>query len=113
MADSLTPIVEPVLPQGEEFYDALMAQIEPELVTSQLPLVEARYAGESPEEQQARQARYEAAFAEFDRRAAEEIATLDREVHDYRTASQKEAEQMSRQQESADILTLESSILAA
>ncbi len=113
MNDNQTAIVEPILPDGEGFYDAIMSLIEPELISTQLPLLEARYAGETPEQQEARQARYEAAFAEFDSRAAEEIAKLEHDVHDYRTASQKEMEEANRQQESADILTLESSILAA
>lgn len=106
-------IIEPVLPQGDEFYDALMAQIEPDLVSTQLPLLEARYVGETPEQQQARQDRYDAAFAEFDRRSAEEISKLDRDVQEYKSASQKEMEQASREEESVDMVNLEASILSA
>ncbi len=103
----------PVLPEGDEFYDALMAQIEPELVSSQLPLLEARYAGESEELKIARQQRYDAAFAEFDRRSAEEMSTLEHGVQTFKSDSLKQAEAASRQQESADISNLESSILSA
>lgn len=103
----------PVLPQGEEFYDALMAQIEPELTSTELPLLEARYAGETPEHKEARQARYDAAFEEFDRRSAIEMAKLEQDVHAYKVSSMREMEQASRAQETSDIQGLESSILAA
>ncbi len=103
----------PVLPEGEEFYDNLMSQIEPELVSSQLPLLEARYAGETDEQKSARQARYDAAFEEFDRRAAEEMAGLEHEVHAYKVTTMREAEAASREQEAVDMSVLESSILAA
>lgn len=103
----------PILPQGEEFYDALMAQIEPDLVSTQLPLLEARYAGETPEQKEVRQARYDAAFEEFDRRSAVEMAKLEQDVHTYKISSMREMEQASRVEESTDIHGLESSILAA
>ena len=107
------PVQAPALPEGEEFYDALMAQIEPELVSSQLPLLEARYAGETEEQKALRQARYDAAFEEFDRRAAEEMAGLEHDVHQYKVTSMREAEAASREQEATDMSLLESFILAA
>ncbi len=103
----------PLLPEGDEFYDALMAQIEPELVSSQLPLLEGRYAGETEEQKLARQARYDAAFEEFDRRAAEEMAALERGVQAFKSDSLKQAEAASREQEAVDMSVLESSILSA
>ena len=90
-----------------------MSQIEPELVSSQLPLLDARYAGETDEQKAVRQARYDAAFEEFDRRAAEEMAGLENDVHAYKVTSMREAEAASREQEMADMSLLESSILAA
>ncbi len=104
---------EPTIMTGEEFYDSVMAQIEPELVSTQLPLLDARYAGESEEQKAVRQARYDKAFEEFDRRAAEEMAGLEHEVHEYKVTTMREAETASRQQESNDMAILESSILAA
>lgn len=103
----------PVLPDGEQFYDSLMSQIEPELVSTQLPLLDARYAGETDEQKAVRQARYDAAFTEFDRRAAEEMVGLENEVHTYKVSSMREAEAASREQEMTDMSMLESSILAA
>lgn len=104
---------EPTIMTGEEFYDSVMSQIEPELVSSQLPLLDARYAGESDEQKAVRQARYDKAFEEFDRRAAEEMAGLEHEVHEYKVTTMREAEAASRAQEATDLTTLESSILAA
>lgn len=104
---------EPTILTGEEFYDSIMSQIEPELVSTQLPLLDARYAGETDEQKAVRQARYDKAFEEFDRRAAEEMAGLEHEVHAYKVTTMREVEAASRQEEAADMVTLESSILAA
>ena len=103
----------PVLPSGSEFYDELMSAIEPELVSAQLPLLEARYANETDAQKADRQARYDAAFAEFDRQAAERMAVLEQEVHSYKVTSMRETEAASRDRESTDMSLLESSILAA
>lgn len=113
MTDTSATVAAPVVPKENEFYDQLMALIEPELTSEQLPLLEARYADESPEQKEERRARYQAAFDEFDRRATEEIGKLERQVHDYKSSSQKVAEAASRAQEQADMSALESSILAA
>lgn len=105
--------IAPVLPEGQEFYDNLMSQIEPELTSQMLPLLDARYAGETPEEKEIRQTRYDKAFEEFDRRSAEEMAGFEQDVHQYKVQTMREAEAASRQEESSDIAILESSILAA
>lgn len=49
----------------EDFYNLLMYDIEPDLVTSRIPHLEAIYVGESEEERAARGERYSAAFDEF------------------------------------------------
>lgn len=113
MDNAQLPVQAPVLPDGEQFYDNLMSQIEPELVSAQLPLLDARYAGESEEAKAIRQARYDRAFEEFDRRAAEEMAGLEHEVHSYKVTTMREAEAASRQEEAVSMSILESSILAA
>jgi hypothetical protein len=50
-------------------YDTLMAEIEPELCSWELPALEERYAGETPEEHEDRMSRYELAYAVFDEAA--------------------------------------------
>lgn len=57
-------------------YDMLMAEIEPELCSMELPLLEERYAGETPEEHEERMNRYELAYAVFD----EAVKVLDDDV---------------------------------
>lgn len=111
-----TPVstgTEPMIPGGEAFYDALMAVIEPELMTAQLPIVESLYAADTPEERVVRKARYDAAFEEFSRRSAEEIARLEQDVHTYCKNGLKEIERANRQEESVEMSALESTILAA
>lgn len=57
-------------------YDMLMAEIEPELCSAELPALEERYAGETPEEHDERMNRYELAYAVFD----EAVKLLDDDV---------------------------------
>lgn len=51
---------------GQEIYDAIMGVIEPELTTSQLPLLEEKHAGETLSQKSKRMAWYTKAFAIFD-----------------------------------------------
>lgn len=57
-------------------YDMLMAEIEPELCSSELSALEERYADETPEEHEERMNRYELAYAVFD----EAVKVLDDDV---------------------------------
>lgn len=51
-----------------ELYDLLMADIEPDLVTSTIPTLEEKYRGESPEDAKKRAERYAKAFVTFEER---------------------------------------------
>ncbi len=53
---------------GQEIYDAIMAEIEPELVSANVPLLTKKYEGESPEEKKARGERYGRAYQEYEKR---------------------------------------------
>lgn len=50
----------------EDVYDYLMGAIEPELTRAQIPLLDAKYQNETPEQKKARGERYAAAFAQFE-----------------------------------------------
>jgi len=50
----------------EAMYDALMAQIEPDLMLSNLPTLTNKYAGETEDERKLREAKYQLAFLLFD-----------------------------------------------
>lgn len=58
----------PPVPSGDEVYDRIMGEVEPELMTSQLPLLKDKYKDETPEESRTRARRYTDAFKEYDRR---------------------------------------------
>lgn len=49
----------------EDLYDLLMVEIEPDLTTDMLPLLDEMYAGETEEERKNRSERYAEAFQEF------------------------------------------------
>ena len=54
-------------PTGAQIYDGIMGKIEPELTTAMLETLEEKYRDESTEEHQVRMARYDVAFAEYDK----------------------------------------------
>lgn len=65
------------IPTGVELYDAIMGEIEPELTTSQLLLLKKKYAKETAQEGKERHARYNRAFALYERCYQEYTADLD------------------------------------
>lgn len=62
----LDPSIVRLMPSGRQVYDALMAGIEPELVSANLPLLTEQYQSETPEANAARMERYKQAFAKYD-----------------------------------------------
>ncbi|OGJ56223.1 hypothetical protein A3D88_03030 [Candidatus Peribacteria bacterium RIFCSPHIGHO2_02_FULL_52_16] len=56
---------------AEWLYDEIMASIEPDLLTKNIPLLEERYKGETEEQKKMRQEHYQVAFLIFDRVAAD------------------------------------------
>ncbi len=57
---------EPVIPSGEDIFNELMSKIEPELTTAMMPTLDAKYAGETEEQHNARQERYQKALDEYE-----------------------------------------------
>lgn len=55
------------IPSGQEIYDSIMAGIDPELTTAGLETLDTKYTTETEEEKAARAARYDSAFAEYDK----------------------------------------------
>ena len=51
--------------QIEDLYNLLMVEIEPDLTTDMLPLLNEKYEGETAEDRKARSERYAEAFEEF------------------------------------------------
>lgn len=108
MADA-TPVF-PTIPTGEELYNALMSKIEPDLVTSVLPTLDAKYKGESKEDAAARAKRYEAAFAEYEKQLKAYVAGLQGQVHQYKRAAIQSAEKDERTKEGTELNSLEQAI---
>ena len=63
------PPLPPVF-QGDDLYDQIMSEIEPELVSTVYDTLEEKYKNETPDEKAVRQVRYDKAFAEYERRFA-------------------------------------------
>lgn len=98
------------LPRGEDIYDALMGRIEPDLLTTNIPHLDEKYAGETTEEKAARYKRYEAAYAAYDAAFQQWIAELHVRAGGYRRDALRSAEQKDRQQEAAALSSLESQL---
>ena len=84
------------VPTGDEIYDALMSDIDMDLITVNLPLLDAKYAGESTQERTARFKRYEEAYAKYDEAYAIWIQTLNQSVEQYRHEALRSAEAKDR-----------------
>ncbi|MDD4628446.1 MAG: hypothetical protein PHE68_03580 [Candidatus Peribacteraceae bacterium] len=57
---------DPTLPTGQALYDAIMGQIEPDLVTAELPKLPEKFSKDTPEEKAARSERYKRAYEQYD-----------------------------------------------
>ncbi|MDO8649195.1 MAG: hypothetical protein Q7R81_05435 [Candidatus Peregrinibacteria bacterium] len=92
---------------AEQLYDVLMAEIEPDLLLENIPTLDAKYAGETPEDKEARNKRYEVAYKKFDEECAKFMIEVDDEVKASKRTALKQKEESAKTQESAAITTLE------
>jgi hypothetical protein len=107
MDDQTIPPVDPAaqapsddgLLTGEQIYDQIMAEIEPDLTSALYPTLAVKYAGETEEQKQARMARYEAAFAEYDARYEKFLTTVTSESHAIKKEARDAAESKDRAQD--------------
>lgn len=112
MTDPITAATPPSIPQGNEVYDMLMAKIEPDLVTTQLPLLDAKYKNETPAEAKSRSERYEKAFAEYDKQMEEYLANLRTQVRVYQSTARASVEHEERAKEEQELTGLEQAMSA-
>lgn len=101
------------LPTGRELYDVIMAQIEPELTSKQLPTLPQKYATETPDEAQERQARYDRAFAEYGKRFATFSEQLSGQVHAFQHIAVSAAEMSTKADEADGLAAITASIASA
>ena len=86
------PPTPPKVLTGRELYDAVMLHIEPELVSSQAPLLAEKYKNESPADRAERMKRYELAFERCDQACDEYLKTLDAQISRYQREAFTHAE---------------------
>ncbi|PIR53301.1 hypothetical protein COU76_01895 [Candidatus Peregrinibacteria bacterium CG10_big_fil_rev_8_21_14_0_10_49_10] len=104
---ALDPEIQALIPSGTEIYDFLMAPIEPELLSSSIPTLREKYAGESEEEKQKRLDRYNTAFAAYDKAYDEWISGLKVAVKEERTTAYKAAEVKVKEEDEEALTELE------
>lgn len=113
MSPQTTIPTPPSVPSGHDIYDAIMKTIEPELLSSELPLLSQKYGQETGEEKAARMARYAKAFAQYDQAYETYITHLRQQVREYRHASFKWAEEETNGKEDAVMNQLEHQMLSS
>ncbi len=98
------------IPSGDELYNLLMGKIEPELTTDQLPLLDERYHGETPDESKARAKRYEKAFAEYDKQLQDYMEGLKQKLRAHQRIAMSSAELGAKAEEEDALTAIEASI---
>jgi hypothetical protein len=95
-----TSIKPPVIPTGQEIFDAIMGQIEPELTSVGVKTLEAKYKNETATDSYERRKRYALAYERYEKAYDETMATLHTQVDRYRRSSFAQVEQEDRANES-------------
>lgn len=96
------------LPSTTDVYDALMGDIEPDLVSVSLPTLGQRYRGETADQKKAREARYAIAFDKYDKAFDEWAANFHLAISAYRYSAINAAENRSKTEDSATLQAIES-----
>jgi hypothetical protein len=97
---------------GEDIYDMIMAAIEPELMTVNIPQLEEMYQDETPEARGVRFQHYTECYRLYDEAYAQWSANLKTTVDQYRKSALRSAEEESREAEQAKMEKLLSSFEA-
>jgi len=103
----------PALPKikgGEEVYNMIMVEIEPELTTQNMPKNEAKYASETKPQTVARAQRYQDAFLEYATQYEEYKKQQDDEVRSYGRDVMKATENTFVAEDESAMSDLESAI---
>lgn len=102
-----------LIPTGDELYDMIMKGIEPDLTTGQIPLLDAKYKNETPEEAAVRAERYKKAFAEYDLQLSAYLVKLHAKVRECQSTARNSIEKDERIKEGRALSGIESAIGAA
>ena len=113
MSDSATQTIgvsAPVIPTAAEIYDAIMKDIEPELLSTNLSKLAEQNKDESPEENAQRRERYVKAMVQFEAQYAIYLAEQKQAISAYRRTAIASLEQKSQAKEADTLTDLEAAI---
>lgn len=108
-----TQLTPPNIPSGEEVYQIIMTQIEPELLPENVKTLTEKYKDETPEQTKARAARYEVAFQRYRETYDRYTVKMTADVTTYLRTDLQNMEQGAKQQENVVLGQLEQSMLTA
>ncbi len=108
-----TLVPPPAIPTGRDLYDTIMGAIEPELTSDGMKMLDAKYKGETREQLSSRQARYDIAFAQYNKAYAEYIETLNTQANRYSKEAFAKAELDNRAQDEQSLSALSQAIFQA
>ena len=92
----------------EQVYDSLMASIEQDLLTANIPTLDTKYAMETADEHTARMERYKKAYAKFDKAMAGFLGDLSAQTRRSQQKSLREKEEKERAEEQEKLNSLTS-----
>ena len=92
---------------AEEIYDNIMSQIEPELTTEEIHTLDEKYKDETEEQRKGRMARYEKAYAHFDKEVDTFLGNVQEKARESKRTSLKKKEAEVRRKEEAALNNLE------
>ena len=95
---------------SKQLYNALMADIEPDLLLEHIPYLDELYSDESEADHAARMTRYEAAYKKFDAALQEFMGEVHEEVRVSRREALKAKELRDRAEEQTALTHLEQSL---
>tara|TARA_Y100000310_G_C20363210_1_gene659964 strand:+ start:84 stop:461 length:378 start_codon:yes stop_codon:yes gene_type:complete len=98
------------MPSGAEVHDALMKSIDEDLLTTNLPSLDEKYADETPEERSARAERYKAALVQYDTAFEAWEKGVDGKVDAYKQSVLSHAKEQSGESDADKMSELESEI---
>ena len=110
---AVEPPTKPVIPSGQEIFDMIMKDIEPDLISTNVNTLEEQYGTEPEEQKKARLEKYKLAFAEYDKRYKEYMDELTKDVSEYTKYEMKKIEVKNKEKEQGILANLEASIMSS
>ncbi len=113
MAQNLYFCYNPLMPQDQNtpwvlaMYDQIMGEIEPDLLTTQIPLLDEKYKNETPEQKKNRMAAYAQAFKIFDEAFKGMAGEMYGEIEKLKHAAQESRTSAEEKQRSDDVSSAE------